>query len=80
MTDAAADAEVADEEERWAARCHLLENQLYPPDISFSALSCVVLCLLGPFKSPGHQNMKVICTTRHVIAWETQYCIGNPLP
>ena len=33
MTDAAADAEVADEEERWAARHHLVENQLYPPDI-----------------------------------------------
>ena len=34
------------------------ENLLFPPDISFSAFLCVVLCLLAPCWSPGHQNMK----------------------
>ena len=29
-------------------------NLLYPPDISLSASSCVVLCLLAPCWSPGH--------------------------
>ena len=27
---------------------------LHPPDISFSAFLCVVLCLLAPCWSPGH--------------------------
>ena len=36
-----------------------VENQLYPSDISLSAFLCVVLCLLAPCWSPGHQNIKV---------------------
>ena len=35
-----------------------VEHLLYPPEISSSAFSCVVLCLLGPYWSPGHSNIK----------------------
>ena len=36
-----------------------VENLLFPPDISFSAILCDVLCLLAPCWSPGHQNIKL---------------------
>ena len=36
-----------------------VEHLLYPPDASFSAFHCVVLCLLAPCWSPGHSNIKV---------------------